>query len=72
MIEVKKRGGTCSIIELPKEICSIEFTDLTKEEIIESSDIGSTCRDEMVIVHYNKNGKIVEIELAGGDKPCSE
>lgn len=67
-----RKCGNCSILSIPKEVCSIEFTDL-KEEILEASkDIGYTCRGELVIVYFNDKGKIVEIELAGGDKLCSQ
>lgn len=64
--------GTCNIIRVPEEVCSLELVDPKEEDIEYSDEIGKTCRNELVIIHRNKEGKIIEIELAGGNKPCSE
>jgi len=70
--EIIRKNGDCHILKLPKEVCSIEFTDLMEEKTDVCHDVGISCRGEMVIAHMNEKGQIIEIELVGDDKPCSK
>jgi hypothetical protein len=56
----------CKKLKVPKDICSIEFGE-DRQMYGESYE---TCRHEMMILHFNKDHKVVEIELLGNDKPC--
>ena len=64
----KIKKGTCNVLLLPKEVCSIKFN---KDKYYRTLSVTlPSNRRDMVLLHANKKGELIEIELVNDDKPC--
>ena len=64
--KIKKK--TCNILLLPKEICSISFNKDKYDHTIDK--IYYSNRGDLVLLHLNKKGELIDIEICGKDQPC--
>lgn len=62
----------CHRLFVTKLVCEIVLSSRGDREKTKGKYVGESIRDESVILHFNKDNKIVSIELAGGDKPCTK
>lgn len=70
---VPNRKSACKNIFVPKDVCYIDFRSRkAKGQIKTAKQMGNTIRGEMVVVDYDKKGRMVGIELLSNDKPCQK
>jgi uncharacterized protein YuzE len=63
------RTTPCKRIDVSPDTCYLRF----QEAAVECSQyIGTSTREDMVIVDYDASGRIVGIELVGDEKPCQQ
>lgn len=55
-------------IKVPKDVCTISFGE---DKQVQTHEL-HTCRKELMLIHFNHNNEVVEIELISDDKPCQE
>jgi hypothetical protein len=60
-------GVGCHMLNVPESICRLRFSN---EQVVTSEHMGTTCRGEMVILHWDRNGLLVSVELVSDLKPC--
>ena len=63
-------SGSCQKVIVGEQVCYIKFSDGKSDH---SGELPyQTARGEMLIADFDKNGKIIGIELVGptGQKPC--
>ncbi len=58
---------TCHRILVPRDTCILRFGD---EPVVHTERLGTSTRGEEMWAHCDADGRIVEIELLGSDKPC--
>ncbi|HIH26177.1 hypothetical protein J4476_06185 [Candidatus Woesearchaeota archaeon] len=70
IIKIPKRKikkNTCNILELPEAICSIRFK---KDKYSHTIDKFCSNRGELILLHLNKKGQVMDIEIVGEKQPC--
>ena len=66
-----REKGMCKKLEVPKDVCCVSFgVDKNTPRQIHHTEEKYTTRDELMLVHYNKKDRVVEIELISDNKPC--
>lgn len=63
------KHDTCSRLHVPSEACYLRFSD---DKVARTEHIGTSTRNELVIMDYDAFGCIVGIELVGDGKPCQQ
>jgi hypothetical protein len=61
------RASKCHHIRVPPEACRLLFSD---DRIFHTDRLGTSTRGEEMWAHCDADGRIIEIELLGTDKPC--
>jgi hypothetical protein len=56
----------CNSVEVKEDVCELVFAKGQSVDAIEYK----TARGEMMIVHLDKDDKVLSIELIGDKKPC--
>jgi uncharacterized protein YuzE len=65
----RAKHDTCNPLHVPSKACYLRFSD---DKVARTGHIGTSTRDEMVILDYDASGRIVGIELVSEDKPCQQ
>jgi hypothetical protein len=65
----------CKKIYVPKDACTIHFSETDEPYIDHSRNNLETIRGESIILHLDKRNRVIQIELLGSEearKPCQE
>jgi uncharacterized protein YuzE len=61
--------NACNRLYISTDACYLRFSD---NAVARTEYIGTSTRDEMVILDYDASGRIVGIELVSDEKPCQQ
>jgi hypothetical protein len=62
-------GLGCHTLKVPEDVCRVRFSG---EQVANSDHIGTTRRGEMVILHWDRSGFLISVELVSDHKPCQQ
>lgn len=69
MDDNRNSESRCREVNVSIEVCRLRFA---KGRVENSTIVGYTARGEMVVAHFDADGRILDIELVGDGKPCQE
>lgn len=61
---------SCQHYEVPPDVCYIRFVPRSDTVKRSTREIGFTARGETMIADFDAEGRVIGIELVGGNQPC--